>query len=159
MASSSGVGAAEVRTWITERRLEPEELVTKLGTRSDGAVLLFVGRVREMNAGRRVTRVGYEAYREMAEAELAAIVREVAEESPVGAIAAVHRVGVLTLGEVSVAVAVAAPHRDACYAASRAVIEAVKKRLPIWKREEYADGSVAWVGSEGIRQESSGVSG
>lgn len=147
---SSRTGKATVRSWLTTEPLEPAGLLVELGTHADGAVVLFLGRVREINDSRRVVRLDYEAYARMAESELAAIIEEVARKFDVGAILAVHRIGQLELGEVGVAVAVAAPHREACYAASRAVIEAVKERLPVWKREEYADGSAAWVGAKEI---------
>lgn len=137
---------AELRTRITEDPLDPADLLENLGDRRDGGLALFVGRVREVNEGRRVVRLRYEAYREMAEQELARIASEVAGRFEIGAIAAVHRVGVLAPGEASVAVAVAAPHRDAAYEASRAVVEAIKARLPVWKREAYADGTARWLG-------------
>lgn len=139
-------GGSDLRTWITDARLEPAELLTSLGSSADGAVVLFIGRVRERNEGRVVERLEYEAYREMAERELAAIARDAAEAHGVGALTAVHRVGTLAPGEPSVAIAVAAPHRKEAYAASRAVMESIKARLPVWKRERYADGEEAWVG-------------
>lgn len=144
-------GSREValRVALTRAPLEPEHLLRDLGSHGDGAVTLFLGRVREVNEGRPVVRLSYEAYREMAEAELGRIVREVAQAHEVGEIVALHRVGALELGEASVAIAVAAPHRAPCYAASRAVIEEIKERLPVWKKEEYADGTVAWVGAPG----------
>lgn len=153
----SRAGGMAIRTWITEEPLESVHFLKGLGSHADGAVLLFLGRVREVNEGRRVARLDYEVYREMAESELQAIVEEVAREFEVGAIAAAHRVGMLELGEISVGVAVAAPHREACYEASRAVIEAVKTRLPVWKREEYSDGSTFWVGSEEDEEERGGL--
>lgn len=135
-----------VQTWLTDRPLNPAGLLESVGGPGAGAVVLFVGRVREMNRERAVARLRYEAYREMAEAELRRIAQEMAAGFGVGAIAAVHRVGTLEPGEESVAIAVAAPHREAAYAASRAVIEGIKERLPVWKREEYADGTADWLG-------------
>lgn len=137
----------DLRTWISSEPLDPGGLLKRLGDRRDGGLALFVGRVREWNRGRRVERLVYEAYREMAEEELARIAAEVAARSDVGAISAVHRVGELAPGEPSVAVAVAAPHRAAAFEASRAVIEEIKTRLPVWKREVYADGTVRWLGA------------
>lgn len=145
--------APRVRATISDRPLAPDSFLDSLGSSADGAVLLFLGRVREENEGRRVVELEYEAYREMAEAELLRIAREAAAEHRVGEIAVAHRVGTLDVGEVSVAIAVAAPHRADGYAASRAVIEEIKKRLPVWKRERYADGTEAWVGAEAYRQE------
>ncbi len=87
----------------------------------------------------------YEAYEAMAEPVLAAIVEEAEAMLDGGRAAAWHRVGELDIGEVSVAIAVASAHRDAAYRASRHVIEAIKKRLPVWKREHYAEGPSRWV--------------
>lgn len=133
---------------IVDTALDPPGLLAELGTASDGALVLFVGRVRRTNRGRPVMRLEYEAYREMAERELTSIVREVSERHGAGAISAVHRVGVLEPGEPSVAIAVAAPHRAEAYAASREVMEAIKERLPVWKREVYVDGADTWLGEE-----------
>lgn len=148
-----------LRTWISAEPLDPGGLLDDLGDERDGGVALFVGRVRAWNGGRRVTRLTYEAYVEMAEEELARIAAEVAGRAAVGAVAAVHRVGELAPGEPSVAVAVAAPHRAAAYEASRAVIEAIKVRLPIWKRESYADGTERWLGAAGARRTPAGDGG
>lgn len=139
--SESTVSAA-----ITERPISGAEILSRLGGTGDGAVLLFEGRVRNLNEGRPVARLRYEAYREMAEKELESIAREVAGRYEIGEVLAVHRVGSLTLGEVSVAIAVSAPHRDACYQASRAIMEEIKARLPVWKYEEYTDGEGSWLG-------------
>ncbi len=129
---------------ITEKPIQAEQLLD-LGSRADGALLLFVGRVRDHNDGRPVARLRYEAYTEMAERELEAILREAADRCEATRIEAVHRTGTLEIGEASVAIAVASPHRAAAFEASRYVIEEIKKRLPVWKREAYADGSDAWV--------------
>lgn len=117
------------------------------GTHADGAVLIFQGRVREVNEGRRVTRLHYEAYEEMATRELESICEEAADRFEIGEVSAAHRVGDLDPGDVSVVVAVAAPHRAAAYEASRFVIERLKERVPIWKRERYADGETSWLRS------------
>lgn len=139
--------AARIRVTITEEPLHGFAPFRGLGAPSDGAVLAFEGRVRETNEGRSVARLDYEAYREMAEAELRKICEEAAARHEVGGIVAAHRVGRLGIGEVSVAIGVAAPHRAACYEASRYVIEEVKARLPVWKREHYEDGTSTWVGA------------
>ena len=136
-----------MRTTITDGAIVSSDILASLGATGDGAVLLFEGRVRDVNDGRTVTGLRYEAYQEMAEHELAAIVAEAWERHPVGEIVVVHRTGHLTVGDVSVAIAVAAPHRDAGYEASRYVIEEIKRRLPVWKHEQYADGAAGWVGA------------
>jgi molybdopterin synthase catalytic subunit len=132
---------------ITDRPLETLPGLRGVGSTADGAWLVFEGRVREENAGRRVRELEYSAYEEMAAKELRAMADEALARFDVGQIVAAHRVGRLQPGTVSVAIAVSAPHRDACYAASRWVIEQIKNRLPVWKRERYADGSEDWVGS------------
>jgi molybdopterin synthase catalytic subunit len=125
--------------------LDAAALLASVPTPADGAVLLFVGVVREENEGRAVTHLHYDAYREMAERTLEAIVAEARARWEVGEVRVAHRVGRLEVGEASVAIAVAAPHRDAAYQASRYVIEELKKRAPIWKREGYADGAAEWL--------------
>jgi molybdopterin synthase catalytic subunit len=111
----------------------------------DGAALLFLGVVRNRNEGREVVQLEYEAYAPMAEAEMERIASEAAERWETGAISIVHRVGRLEIGEASVAIVVAAPHRGDAYEASRYVIEELKKRVPIWKREGYVDGPSEWL--------------
>lgn len=107
-----------------------------------GAVVTFVGRARRLaNGGREVLELEYEAYPEMAEATLRAIMAEVAVRWPDCVAGVVHRTGVVPIGEAAVAVVTASPHRADAYEANRYVIEAIKLRLPIWKRERFADGS------------------
>jgi molybdopterin synthase catalytic subunit len=115
---------------------------------SCGAVLVFVGETRDTFAGRRVLRLEYEAWPEVATAELQRIVDEIGERWPGSRSAIVHRTGTVALGEPSVVIAVAAPHRAACYEASRHGIEALKSRVPIWKKEWFEDGSV-WKANDG----------
>ncbi len=125
--------------------IDPAALTGRVGAAEDGAVLLFLGIVRDHNDGRAVSGMEYEAYAEMAERELGRIVTEAAELLGSDRVAVAHRVGVLAIGETSVAVAVSSPHRQQAYAASRYVIEEIKKRLPVWKREHYLDGERSWL--------------
>jgi molybdopterin synthase catalytic subunit len=134
-----------MRTAIVDRPLDPAALLADVAGPACGAGVLFVGTVRNANDGRAVTGIEYSAYREMAERELAAIAAEAADRHPGAALAVEHRVGTLGIGEASVVVAVAHPHRGAAYEASRYVIEQLKRRVPIWKREHYVDGTRAWV--------------
>jgi molybdopterin synthase catalytic subunit len=131
---------------IISQPIDAASLLAEVATPSDGAVLLFWGVVRNENDGREVNGLDYEAYAEMAEAKLREIVAEAAQRWSVGGIAAVHRIGKLNVGEASVGIAVAAPHRAEAYEASRYVIEELKRRVPIWKRENYLDGPSAWLG-------------
>ena len=133
------------RSAVVERPLDPAALLAEVASTANGASVLFVGTVREVNLGRAVTGIDYAAYSAMAESELQAIVGEVAAQFDTPHVVAEHRVGTLGLGEASIAIAVAHPRRAAAFDAARAVIEAVKQRVPIWKREHYADESREWV--------------
>lgn len=129
---------------LTERPIEPAALLDSVRRDGDGGLALFVGVVRDHNDGKRVTRLEYSAYIPMAEKELERIAVEIARAHPGVAVDFRHRLGALAIGEVAVAVAAAAPHRSAAFAACRAGIEAIKARVPIWKREFGPDGD-SWV--------------
>jgi molybdopterin synthase catalytic subunit len=133
------------RARITADPILPETLLGDSYKDRDGAMLLFVGVVRNHAEGRPVRGMRYEAYGPMAEDVLGAIVTEASDLHDVSAVEAVHRIGELSVGEASVAIAVAGPHRDATYRASRYVIEEIKKRLPVWKHEHFTDGEARWV--------------
>lgn len=110
-----------------------------------GALSVFLGTVRDLNDGRPVTGMDYEAYEAMAASELAALAREVCAATPGLRVSIEHRIGTLTIGDVSVAIVAAHAHRGPAMDASRAIIESLKQRVPIWKREHYVDGERAWV--------------
>ncbi len=110
---------------------------------ADGALAVFVGTVRDHHRGRKVLHLEYSAYPEMAEKEMAAIEREALETFEIRELQMVHRVGRLELGEASVAVVVAAAHRAAAFEACRFVIDTLKERVPIWKKE-FFEGGEAW---------------
>lgn len=120
-------------------------LLLRVSDEGVGAVTLFLGTVRNVNDGRAVTGIDYEAYGAMAESELQAIANEAVHAVPDLRLAVEHRVGTLVLGDISVAIAAGHAHRAQALDASRAVIEAIKKRVPIWKREHYAEGDWNWV--------------
>ena len=130
---------------VGPERIDPATVLERVGSPEDGAVLLFLGVVRDHADGRAVSGMRYDAYTEMAEPVLAEIAREAAERLGTDRLAVVHRYGELEVGEVSVAIAVSSPHRAEAFEASRYVIEEIKKRLPVWKKEHYVDGSEAWV--------------
>lgn len=111
---------------------------------SHGAVLLFLGTVRNHHAGRSVERLTYSAYRKMALKNLERIVRELEEAPDPTRVAIVHRLGDVEVGEPSVVIAAASPHRAAAYEASRQALERLKREVPIWKREHYGDGESVW---------------
>jgi molybdopterin synthase catalytic subunit len=112
----------------------------------DGALCLFVGVVRNENAGRPVLRLEYEAFEEMALGMMQEIEAETLRRWPASAVRLVHRLGSLEIGEASVAVAVASPHRAEAFEACRYAIDTLKATVPIWKKEFYADGAV-WLDS------------
>jgi molybdopterin synthase catalytic subunit len=120
---------------------------------ADGALALFVGVVRNENAGRGVLYLEYEAYEEMALQELEAIAIETRSRWPVSDVRIVHRLGRMEIGEASVAVAVASPHRGEAFAACRFAIDTLKKSVPIWKKEFYADGAIWLEGPGGCGHE------
>lgn len=107
--------------------------------------MTFEGRVREHNEGRRVARLHYDAYREMAEEVLEDIARRTRDTYAVSSVSMAHRMGTLGVGEVAVVVSVAAAHRSVAFDAARFAIETVKAELPVWKQEEYEDGSRRWL--------------
>jgi molybdopterin synthase catalytic subunit len=110
-----------------------------------GGVVTFLGTVRDLTDGRTTAALDYEAYSAMAEKKMAEIERDVRERWPVGEIMMVHRLGHLEVGEVSVAVAVSCPHRDQAFEACRHAIDQLKLIVPIWKKENWADGTSEWV--------------
>ena len=118
------------------------ELVRRPGC---GAVVTFLGTVRDLTGDRVTVALDYEAYPGMAEKKLAEIEAETRGRWPVGEIALVHRLGRLEVGEVSVAVAVSCPHRGQAFEACRHAIDRLKELVPIWKKENWADGSTEWV--------------
>lgn len=126
------------------------ELIDAVSHAGAGGIATFIGAVRDVNEGRAVTRLEYEAYGTMAEAELARILEELAREIPGVRVAATHRVGSLKVGDVAVACAASAPHRGEAFRACRELIDRIKARLPIWKREHGPDGPY-WVGWEDAR--------
>ena len=130
---------------IVSARIEPAVLLARAGGPDHGAVILFLGTVRDHNEGRLVSGVRYDAYVEMAEEVLGQIAEEAAALSEGGRVAVVHRVGELDVEEVSVAVVVSSAHRAAAYSASRHVIEEIKRRLPVWKQERYQEGDARWL--------------
>jgi MoaE-MoaD fusion protein len=129
---------------LTDGPIDPAAVTDAVSSPTRGAVLLFLGTVRDHHRGRAVERLTYSAYRSMAEERLRKIVRELEAEGDDLALAIVHRLGEVPAGEASVAIAAASPHRAAAYEASRRALERLKKEVPIWKKERYAGGEEAW---------------
>jgi molybdopterin synthase catalytic subunit len=128
---------------IRDDALSIDDVVARVSHPGAGAVDVFVGRVREENDGQTVVLLEYEAYRPMALAEMERIAREL--ETDGVRVAAAHRVGSLRVGEIAVVCAASAPHRAEAFAACRALIDSIKHRVPIWKREHGPEGAY-WVG-------------
>lgn len=125
--------------------IDPTHAATALQDARAGACVTFEGRVRDHNDGRPVRALEYEAFAELAEREGEKILAEAREKFAVLAVAGVHRTGLLQIGELAVWVGVVAAHRGAAFEACRYIIDEAKARLPIWKKERYADGSSEWI--------------
>jgi len=130
---------------ITDQPLLLEPLVNAVRRSSSGAIATFLGVVREQTRGRQVRYLEYEAYREMAIPKMREIADEIRRKWEVDEIAMVHRIGHLQVGEASVAIAVASPHRHQALAACAYAIDRLKETVPIWKKEVWTDGE-EWVG-------------
>jgi molybdopterin synthase catalytic subunit len=130
---------------IVDRPIDTGALLQRIARDANGATVLFLGTVREINDGRGVLGIEYTAYRSMAERELRTIVEEAAALADSNDIAVEHRLGELALGDCSVAIAAACPHRERAFETARYIIEEIKLRVPIWKREQYVDGTREWV--------------
>lgn len=137
-----------MQSWITDAPIDTAAVLAAVGDDCDGAVLLFLGNVRNHNEGREVVGIRYDAYRAMAERVLAEIAREAAARLGTDRLAVVHRIGELGIGETSVAIAVSSPHRAEAFDAARYTIEEIKRRLPVWKEELYPAGEARWLDGE-----------
>ncbi|MCF6523465.1 molybdenum cofactor biosynthesis protein MoaE [Streptomyces sp. JJ36] len=131
---------------VRETPLSLDEVFTAVGDPSAGGTALFVGTVRDHDGGSDVTRLGYSSH-PTAEAELRRVAEKVAADFPVRALAAVHRVGDLGVGDVAVIVAVSCPHRGEAFAACRRLIDDLKHEVPLWKHQTFSDGTEEWVGA------------
>jgi molybdopterin synthase catalytic subunit len=130
---------------FTSERIALEPLLEEVRSDGDGAVLSFLGVVRDHARGRRVLHLDYEAYPPMAEVQMELLFEEARARFGLERALVVHRTGRLAIGEAAVAIVVATPHRAAAFDACRHLIDRLKETVPIWKKETYADGS-AWIG-------------
>lgn len=138
------VSGGAPRASLTDDPIDLTEVERRVAGAGRGAVLLFLGTVRDHHRGRAVDRLTYSAYRPMAEETLERIASELEAGAERLKVAIVHRLGLVPVGEASVVIATASPHRAAAYEASREALERLKREVPIWKREHYADGEVVW---------------
>ncbi len=129
---------------ITNDRIDAGELSAAVARPEAGGIAVFLGVVRDNNLGRRVGHLEYDAYPEMAERQMAAIAAEIAGRWPVSAVAMLHRVGRLEIGEASVGIAVSSPHRKEAIEACHYAIDRLKQTVPIWKKEVWDNGE-EWI--------------
>lgn len=130
---------------ISDHQISDRELKQQLLNHSCGACVSFEGWVRNHNDGRPVSKLEYEVYRPLAITEGERILQEACQRFEVADAACIHREGLLELGDTAVIAAAVAAHRDEAFKACRYIIDEVKRRLPIWKREHYSDGETLWV--------------
>lgn len=133
---------------FTEKPIDPKVQVDRLRNSKAGACVTFEGWVRDHNEGKAVARLDYEAYVELAEQEGRKVINEAKEKFEIFEARFVHRLGVLGISELAVWIGVTAPHRREAFAACAYIIDELKGRLPIWKKEYYTDGHSAWVNLE-----------
>jgi len=134
---------------IVEEEISLPSVLKVVEDETTGAVVTFIGWVRNHTEGKRVLALEYEAYKDMAERKLTEIGAEIEQKWNLNRVAIVHRVGHLKVGETSVVIAVAAPHRAEAFEACRYAIDRIKEIVPIWKKDIYEDGE-RWVGGEAI---------
>ena len=133
---------------VTANPIEPEDLKASLANPGAGGYCAFEGWVRNVNEGRTVERLEYEAYEPLVVSEGEKVLAEALQKYPYLEARCVHRIGLLEIGELAVWVGVAAAHRDEAFRACRYIIDELKVRLPIWKKEHYVDGDSGWVNCE-----------
>lgn len=146
-------GEARVHVRVGRDPLDVVGVLSRVGTEGDGAVVLFLGNVRNHHEGRSVEGILYEGYEPMAEDLLGVIAREAVERFGVTRIAVEHRLGGLEVGETSVALAVSSPHRAEGFEAAQWLMEELKRRIPVWKKERFTEGDSAWVRGRDPREE------
>jgi molybdopterin synthase catalytic subunit len=136
-----------IRAAIVEQPIDLGRLVAELAADMNGATAVFLGTVRSSNAGRAVEGIDYSAYSEMACEEMLRILGEAGEKHGMAGAVIEHRTGTLSIGDISIAVVTAAPHRRAAMDSLHYIVEETKARVPVWKLEHYADGTREWVGA------------
>jgi molybdopterin synthase catalytic subunit/molybdopterin converting factor small subunit len=154
---SGGIGEEISLVALVREPIDAEAILSAIKTGSDGAVCVFDGIVRDNTRGRQTLHLDYEAYEEMALRQLHLLRAEAIEHHGVREVAIVHRLGRLAVGETSIYIAVASAHRGAAFDACRWVIDTLKKTVPIWKKEQFADGAV-WADGEPFPEDMTGTS-
>ena len=143
-------GGSSNHQLLVDTPIDVSSVAESVSTEASGAIVLFVGTVRNHHRDRQVDMIIYDAYRPMAESSLATIVRELQNGNAQIRLNIVHRLGEIRVGEASVVIAVSSPHREEAYRVSREALERLKKEAPIWKQEHYADGAAVWREEESL---------
>lgn len=151
--SGGSGGSEDLRAGLVDGPIDVDRVAASVAGPSRGAVVLFLGTVRDHHAGRSVGKLTYSAYRSMALDGLRRIVEDLEAAAPGLRAAIVHRLGEVPVGEASVVIAVGSPHRAAAYEASRTALERLKTEVPIWKKEHYAEGPPVWREEEPLTPE------
>ncbi len=137
---------------LTTDKIDTQALVDRVTTPAAGAVVLFVGTTREFTNGRQTASLDYECYEEMAKKKLSEIEQQARERWDIVDCAIVHRLGHVPLAEASIAIAVSSAHRAVSFEAGRWLIDTIKEEVPIWKKENWADGTTEWVHPSGEKR-------
>lgn len=148
----TSVGGPGIHVRVGRDPLDAAGVLSRVGTDRDGAVVLFLGNVRNHHEGRAVEGILYEGYEPMAEDLLRILSGEALERFGVTRVAVEHRLGTLKVGDASVAVAVSSPHRAEAFQAAQWVMDELKRRIPVWKKETFTDGDSAWVRGKDPRE-------
>lgn len=130
---------------LVDHEINTDKMLASVRSAEAGASLLFVGTTRKMSGGRETQRLEYDCYRPMATANLKEICEKAISKFELIACQITHRLGIVELGQISIAVAVSSAHRGAAFDASKWIMDSVKKSVPIWKKEHWTDGASEWV--------------
>ncbi|MDP3980542.1 MAG: molybdenum cofactor biosynthesis protein MoaE [Chlamydiota bacterium] len=131
--------------YITKEPIEAGSFLKNHSNPECGAFVQFIGVVRNQHQGRKVKRLFYDCYEPMAEKQIQNIIASVKKKFPVDEVLLRHRIGCLEIGETAIVISVSAAHRDEAFLACREIIENIKEKVPIWKKEEYEDGTYEWI--------------
>ncbi len=142
--SGGAIGERRGLLALSEEPLDPTGIAQRIRSNTDGALVVFQGVVREQSRGKQVRAMVYEAYGSMAQRQIEQLAEEAGRRWPVSNLAVIHRIGTLQVGDVSVVIAVAAPHRGEAFDACEWLIDELKRTVPIWKKEIYTEGE-AWI--------------
>ena len=138
----------QIQLRITREPIDDADLTKSVRSNRCGAVVLFLGTVREITGEKKTASLEYEAYEEMAMTELRRLIELTRQKWPVEKVSLAHRVGHLDPGDIAIGIAISTPHRQEGFEAARFLMDRIKETVPIWKKENWADGSADWVHPE-----------